>query len=87
MDSDKPVTNPAMLIVLAVVRSLHRTGVLPIQAVAEEMDRRALNAKIHGTETEDEVVVRDTAVALQRFADMIEKEQPFASRFDSSSSN
>jgi len=73
-------TDAAMLTVIAIIRALHRSGVIPAQSVADEMDIRATNAMLRGSASEREKVVQALAVTLQTLADGIEQAHPFASR-------
>lgn len=79
---DAPDDRPAdstMLVLIALIRALHERGILPAQAVADVLDRRALNAAPRGT-TSRESDVQKTAVAVQELADLVERQTPFVSR-------
>lgn len=69
----------ATLIVLALIRALHENQILPAQAVADVLDRRAINAAMRGR-TGDEETVRMTTALVQKVADQIERATPFAPR-------
>lgn len=61
----QPTKDTAMLTVMALIRALHDQGILPAQATADVMDRRAISAALRGKESIDEQHIRRLAVALQ----------------------
>jgi len=69
--------DPTMLVLMALIRALHEEGMLPAQAIADVLDRRALNAALRRKVSEDETAVQRTAVALQELADDIERSHSF----------
>ncbi len=69
--------DPTMLVLMALIRALHEEGMLPAQAIADVLDRRALNAALRRKVSEDETTVQRTAVALQELADDIERSHSF----------
>ncbi|WP_168793572.1 hypothetical protein [Paraburkholderia aromaticivorans] len=73
---DEPPKDATMLVLMALIRALHEQGTLPAQAVANVLDRRAVNAALRGS-TSNETIVRETAVAVQKFADLVERQTPF----------
>jgi len=75
--------DPTMLVLMALIRALHEEGTLPAQAVADVLDRRALNAALRGKVSEDETTVQRTAVALQELADDIERHHAFRKQMPS----
>jgi len=75
--------DPAMLVLMALIRALHEEGMLPAQAIADVLDRRALNAALRHKVSEDETTVQRTAVALQELADDIERSHSFRKQMPS----
>jgi hypothetical protein len=75
---EPPAKDASMLVLMALIRALHESGVLPAQATADVLDRRAVNAALR-TRTGDEETVRMTAVLIQQIADQIERDCPFES--------
>lgn len=67
------------LVVIALIQALHEKGTLPAQAVADVLDRRAVNAALR-SRTGDEATVRQVAVVIQTLADQIETQTPFRAR-------
>jgi hypothetical protein len=78
--TEQPTRDATMLTVMALIRALHDHGILPAQATADVLDRRAINASLRGQNGADEQLVQQLAVALQQWADLAESQHPFAPR-------
>jgi hypothetical protein len=75
---EPPPKDAAMLVLMGLMRALHERGILPVQAVADVLDRRAINAALRG-KTSQEDVPRGIAVAIQTYANLVEGQVPFVS--------